>query len=123
MQRIFIPLLMMVIGSSCRPDQKKNAELANGREIYIANCISCHQDNGNGLPGLYPTLLKPSGIVEAQTHRAVRLIKFGSGYENGMKPIPLTNAEIAEVVNYIQNSWGNESPLISVTQVESLNTP
>ena len=117
-----IPLTAFIIIASCQPG-KKDETLAKGEEVYIAHCISCHGREGEGIAGKYPPLLKPSGILEVQTQRAIRLIKYGSGFENGMKAIPLTRQEVMEVVNYIQNSWGNEAPLVSTTQIEAITNP
>ena len=109
--------LTMIV--SCQSKWEKRS-LAHGEEVYIANCISCHLESGEGVPGVYPTLRKSGRIIEVQTDRAIRLIKYGSGFENGMMPVSLTNKEIAEVVNYIQNSWGNKASLVVQSQVEAI---
>lgn len=106
---------------SCQSNQEKETQqLAHGREVYIANCISCHREEGEGVPGFYPSLRKNDAIIEAQTTRAIRLIKYGSGYDNGMKPVSLSSQEITAVINYIQNSWTNNAPFISQSQVEAI---
>ena len=112
-----ISTFFLAIIISCQSKWEKE-NLAHGKEIYIANCISCHLENGEGVKGIYPSLRKSDNITEAQTYRAIKLIKYGSGYENGMMPVSLTNQEIAEVVNYIQNSWGNKASFIVQSQVE-----
>lgn len=106
---------------SCQSnDETSYQELANGKEVYITNCISCHGENGEGINGLYPSLIKPDGIIEAHTHRAARLIKYGSAFGQGMKPVSLSSKEIAEVINYIQNNWGNKAEPVSRSQVDAI---
>ncbi|MEN7550507.1 cytochrome c [Rapidithrix thailandica] len=98
---------------------EQKAELDRGREVYLTHCVSCHGDKGDGMGGAYPTLIKPE-ILEAHTARSVTLIKQGSGFEAGMKPIDLTNQEIVEVVNYIQNTWGNKAPFLTEKQIQDI---
>ncbi|MDN5211854.1 cytochrome c [Fulvivirgaceae bacterium BMA12] len=119
MQRLFIYLALTTTIFSCRSKSEKES-LAHGREIYIANCISCHGDTGSGVPDKYPSLVKTDRIIAAQTQRAVKLIKYGSGFENGMRPVALTDKEITEVINYIQNSWGNKADFIAQSQVKTI---
>lgn len=117
--KIIFILMLTMLCISCQPKRStESIELAKAREVYITNCMSCHGADGQGIQGYYPSLHKPGGIIEVQTERAIRLIKFGSGFESGMKPVSLTNEEVKEVVNYIQNSWGNSAVFISLSQVE-----
>ena len=102
---------------SLTPEQQ--ASLDRGEELYISHCMSCHGPNGDGLQGAYPGLVKPE-INEYHNKRAVSLIKTGSSYESGMKPIALSDGEIADVVNYINNSWGNESRFLIKEEIQNL---
>ncbi len=110
-----IPLLTIYACSSYTDEQR--AELERGGEVYIAHCVSCHGTNGDGMEGAYPTLLKPN-IAKVNTDRAIKLIREGSGFEGGMKPIALTDQELVEVVNYIQNTWGNKAEFIADTSTQ-----
>ncbi|PKV49087.1 nitrite reductase (NO-forming) [Aquimarina sp. MAR_2010_214] len=102
---------------SCQPKAEKES-IANGKEVYITNCISCHQPDGQGIEGIYPSLLKSDDITRSQTERTVTLIQFGSGFEGGMKPIMLTDKEITDVINYIQNTWQNKAPFLTKTELK-----
>ena len=94
--------------------------MANGKEIYIANCITCHQPDGNGIVGVYPSLLKSNKINVDQTKRAVQLVTYGSSFEGGMKPIDLSKEEIVDVINYIQNTWTNKASVLTTSELEKL---
>ncbi len=91
---------------------EEKAELERGGEIYITHCVSCHGTQGDGMRGAYPSLVRPE-IAKVNSDRAIKLIREGSGFEGGMKPISLTDQEVIEVVNYIQNTWGNQAEFIA----------
>lgn len=88
-----------------------------GKTVFENYCIACHQANGEGIQGAFPPLAK-SDYLMADPARSVRGIKFGlSGvivvngvkYNNYMAEMGLSDQEIADVMNYILNSWGNKS--------------
>lgn len=90
-----------------------DAEL-DGKALYIQNCAACHQPSGEGLAGAFPPL-KGSTIVNAEDYELmVRIILQGydARSEYGVMPAlgaQLDDAEIAAIVNYERNSWGNEA--------------
>lgn len=115
---IILGISVLCLCISCTEfSAEEQAALDRGHEIYLAHCISCHGPNGDGMNGAYPSLIRPE-IAAANTDRAMRLIREGSGFEEGMKPIALTEDELVEVVNYIQNSWGNKSEFIATLNRE-----
>jgi mono/diheme cytochrome c family protein len=99
-------------------DAKLQESIGRGQEIYGANCISCHQENGEGIEGAFPTLIKTE-FVTGEIARLVKIIAQGQSGEikvNGTvynMEMPsqghLSDQEIADVANYIRNSWGNTS--------------
>lgn len=116
---ISVFLLLFVFLISCErftPEEK--AELSKGEEVYITHCISCHGPNGDGLNGAYPSLLKPQ-FSETITDNALNLVRHGSAAADGMKAVSLSDEELVQVVNYIQNNWGNEAPLLSQSNLKS----
>ncbi|MBV6644456.1 MAG: cytochrome c [Cyclobacteriaceae bacterium] len=101
--------------------------LVQGKELYGTYCMNCHQENGQGLARLYPPLAK-SDYLFNNIPRAACIVKNGqskgitvNGVEyNQMMPGlgHLSNLEIAEILTYVTNSWGNENGLVSVQNVE-----
>ena len=99
-----------------------------GEEVYDKNCASCHQLNGKGLRGVIPPLAqadylrkKQSGIPCLLKHSTKDTITVnGREYPPQMPAHKLTNLELAEVITYINNSWGNEIGFMSVKKVDSL---
>lgn len=102
---------ILALASCNKYSETELAELDRGMEVYITNCVSCHGVEGKGLNGAYPSLIN-SKINDGTSGRVFALIQNGSGYNGGMKPIPLSQSELKEVVNYIQNAWGNKAPFI-----------
>jgi len=86
-----------------------------GQQIYAHNCLACHQANGQGIPGAFPAL-KASPLVLGDEASLLRVVLAGRG---GM---PTFNAalgedELAAVVSYIRNEWGNHASRVSPAQV------
>lgn len=94
--------------------------IARGKEIYLNNCIVCHMGKGEGVAKLNPPLAGSDYLLK-MPDKAIRAIKYGlqdaievNGVKyKGMMPEPgLENEEIADVMNYISNTWGNKSERI-----------
>ncbi|MCB0496108.1 MAG: cytochrome c [Cyclobacteriaceae bacterium] len=92
-----------------------------GRDLYKTNCLSCHQKNGQGLKKLIPPLAGSDYLKNNQA-KAAQLIMDGAWETirvNGVDYKPtmpahkhLTALEVAEILTYINNSWGNEYGLV-----------
>ncbi len=80
---------------------------ARGEKIYAANCVACHQANGAGVPGAFPALAGSQVVNGAQEGQIGILL-------NGKNAMPawkatLSDTEIAAVITYTRNSWGNKA--------------
>tara|TARA_E500000331_G_C17180572_1_gene680370 strand:+ start:614 stop:1072 length:459 start_codon:yes stop_codon:yes gene_type:complete len=101
--------------------------LIQGKILYNTNCTHCHQNSGEGFRKLYPALIGSAALM-VDMSQAACLIKYGTKAtrkalnQNIAMPAQaeLSNLEIAEILTYIGNSWGNQSGFISVSQVETL---
>jgi len=101
--------------------------MAQGATIYTANCSGCHAANGAGLAGQFPPLAKNdyvTGDVKAVIHTLnyglVGKIKVNGADYNGVMPAwkgQLKDAEIAAVITYIRNSWGNKASAVTAAEV------
>src|SRR5437667_5678090 len=102
-----------------------------GKKIFAANCQTCHQANGLGVPGQYPPLAgsefttggsrRPAMIVlkGLQGPVTVKGQKFGSAV---MQPWDktLTNQKIADVLTYERSEWGNSASAVTAEQIAGL---
>ncbi|NJX16496.1 c-type cytochrome [Tamlana crocina] len=91
--------------------------IERGAEIYKDFCVSCHLPTGEGIRKTYPPLAKSNYLMNNRT-ASIKAIKYGQKGEivvNGQKyngfmaPMGLENDEVADVMNYITNSWGNKN--------------
>src|SRR5437667_3044091 len=102
-----------------------------GKKIFAANCQTCHQANGLGVPGQYPPLAgsefttggskRPAMIVlkGLQGPVTVKGQKFGSAV---MQPWDktLTDQKIADVLTYERSEWGNSASPVTAEQIAAL---
>ena len=131
--KIFIGIVsLFVLYEGTRLYQKKPLEqsITDGQEIYQDFCIQCHLDSGEGVSGVFPPLAKSDYLIN-NIEMSIRAIKYGlSGpimvngeeYNGVMQDQGLDDFEIANVMNYILNNWGNEfKGMITEEQVAAIN--
>jgi mono/diheme cytochrome c family protein len=92
--------------------------IANGKNVYTNNCMNCHLEDGKGLEGAFPPIAKsdflkrpPKDLINVILKGQSGEIKVNGVLYNGMMPAQdyLSDEEIADVLNYINNSWGNKN--------------
>ena len=92
------------------------ASISDGKEIYQEFCVTCHLSNGKGTPGTVPPLAG-SNRLSNKRKESIHAVKYGQSgpivvngknYNNTMPPMGLTDEEVANVMNYVMNSWGNK---------------
>ncbi len=86
-------------------------------------------DQGQGIEGVFPPLAE-SDYMMADKKRSIRTVKFGMEgeitvngvvYNNIMTSMGLDDQEVADVLNYIRNSWGNEGEPVTAKEVTKVN--
>lgn len=83
--------------------------MVQGEKVYMASCAACHQPNGMGLPGVFPAL-KGSAIAMGPVDKHLDIVingKSGTAMQAFNKQLSAT--EIAAVVTYERNAWGNNT--------------
>ena len=121
MKTLFSFLLLGFSVLSMQLYQQKPLEqsIADGEEIYTDFCLQCHMANGKGVPGSFPPLANSDYLNNID--QSIYAIKFGlkgpitvngKSYNSNMINQGLDDEEIADVMNYILRSWGNESSTI-----------
>lgn len=91
--------------------------IERGSEIYTDFCMSCHLANGEGVENIYPPLAKSDFLLKNRKE-SIKVIKYGQQgeivvngktYNGNMAALGLSDDEVADVMNYITNSWGNKN--------------
>jgi len=103
--------------------------ISRGKEVYSDFCVQCHMPNGKGIPSNFPPLAGSNWLVEKR-EESIHAVKYGQNGEitvNGIKyngvmtPMGLSEKEVADVLNYTMNSWGNEQEkMITVDEVKAV---
>ncbi|MBJ6118222.1 nitrite reductase, copper-containing [Pontibacter sp. BT310] len=103
----------------------KDMRLELGKTLYAQNCQACHQAEGQGIKGAFPPLAK-SDYLNADVNRAIGVVAHGlegqikvNGelYNSTMPKLKLSDEEIANVMTYVLNTWGNKGGEITPAQV------
>ncbi|WP_445946788.1 cytochrome c oxidase subunit II [Shewanella sp.] len=97
--------------------------MARGEQVYMANCAACHQPNGAGLPGAFPALIN-SPLIKGPVMDHINIVvngKAGTAMQAFGKQ--LTAKDVAAVVTYERNAWGNDSgDAVQAADVNALNS-
>ncbi|MEW6168957.1 MAG: cytochrome c oxidase subunit II [Pseudomonadota bacterium] len=92
----------------------KDELMAKGESVYKANCMACHQANGAGLPPSFPSLVG-SAVVKGPADAQIAQVLKG---KNLMPPFAqLSDPDIAAVITYTRNAWGNDAGVVQPAQV------
>lgn len=141
--RLYLMLFVVTLGA-CNSSSEKKSEYAasqnnrvqidpdplqesmeRGSLIYQDFCMSCHMADGKGVPQSFPPLAGSDYLLNNRI-KSIRAIKYGQSgeivvngetYNNVMSSLGLEDDEVADVMNYILNSWGNSQKEI-VTEEE-----
>ncbi|UZH54123.1 nitrite reductase, copper-containing [Salinimicrobium tongyeongense] len=101
-------------------------KMERGKQIYTQNCLACHQATGNGIPNAFPPLAN-SDYLNADVHRAIEVVKFGlSGeievngnvYNSAMPKQNISDEDVANVLTYVYNNWGNNKTEVTAEMVK-----
>jgi nitrite reductase (NO-forming) len=105
-------------------------QVAAGRQLFTGTCSVCHQANGEGLPGVFPPLAGSSFVAMVVKKDKAKLIGIplhgltgkvtvnGKEYDSVMPPMTqLTDDEVANILTYVLNSWGNPGGQVTKEEV------
>jgi mono/diheme cytochrome c family protein len=105
------------------------SSIARGKELYLLQCLACHQVDGGGVPHLNAPL---DGSVNVKGKDKTKLIKIvlnglkgeeieGENYSNVMAPHKeLTDQQIADILTYVRNAWTNKASQVNAAEVKAV---
>jgi mono/diheme cytochrome c family protein len=104
-----------------------DAEMAAGKAVYAHNCVACHEADGSSSPRVYPPLDRNALLQSADPSSTLRIILDGAqtvttprAPNTGSMPAyakDLSDQQVADVTNYIRNSFGNAAPAVTAEEV------
>jgi len=104
----------------------KEIQIEKGKLVFMQTCAVCHQTQGQGLPHVFPPLAG-SDFLMADKARSIRIVVRGTSgpimvngitYDSVMPPVvQLTDEQVAHVLTYVRNSWGNTGDAVSPDEV------
>ena len=104
-------------------------QMKRGAAVYARTCIACHQPTGMGLPPVFPPIAN-APIVVGNPELPIKFILQGlmgpitvngMTYNSMMPPVPgVSDAEIADVLTYVRQSFGNQGNPVTADQVKAV---
>lgn len=101
-----------------------------GQKLFIANCSACHQATGAGLPGVFPSLKGNAVVNDPNSTMHIHTVLFGLEgalidgvkYQSAMPAFGgmLSDADIANIIDYERSSWGNHGKLVTAKDVAAI---
>ena len=105
------------------------SSIQRGGKVYYEQCLSCHQADGGGVQRMNPPLIKTKWVL-GDKMQLIQIVLNGMNgkteingdtYQNVMAPhSDLTDQQIADVLTYVRNSFGNKASAVSVLQVKAV---
>lgn len=121
---------LFIVSSSFFQKKDLKESIKMGKEVYKAYCMNCHMEDGKGTPGINPPLANADYIKNPVKSLIKIIIEGQSGeitvnkkkYNSFMPPqYYLTDEQVADVMNYIRNTWGNKvAGTVTPAQVKAL---
>jgi mono/diheme cytochrome c family protein len=127
----FFAIMALTFILSSFDQNSLNASMQRGKKVYDKVCLSCHMADGGGVPHLNPPLSQ-TGYVLGDKKKLITIVLNGMTdripiddeyYSNNMAPHnDLTNQQIADVLTYVRNNFGNKASAVTVAEVKAVRT-
>ena len=102
--------------------------LRRGSQVYAEQCVGCHRSDGEGVTRAYPALAHNPSVIMGSTINAIRVVlnggfppgTAGNPRPYGMPPFAqkLSDEDVASVLTFVRNSWGNQAPAVAPADVQ-----
>lgn len=105
------------------------AMLAQGKKVYTQYCLTCHQADGGGVQNMNPPLIQTSYVLGDKTrlvgillHGFAEKVEIKGEMYNNVMPAHnfLTDAQIASLLTYVRNSFGNKASAVGALEVQAI---
>ena len=119
----------LLLTACSEKDIKLKQYYIDGQALYKLHCANCHQDNGQGLAGLYPPIAgsdfleKNKELILCSMRYGLKdtIVVNGKSFHQAMPAnTQLQALDVAEIATYIYNEWGNEKEITEVKYVQKV---
>lgn len=116
-----------------QPRSGGDAVLLRGKVLYEQNCALCHNPDGMGKPAQAPPLAGSEWVLAAGVNRLIRIPQVGLAGPIEVKGqlwnlnmaamgVMYPDEDLAAVLSYIRNAWGNKASVVTAEQVKKVRT-
>jgi len=125
---VFTPAFLKAQGNHCAVKKSPfRISMDSGKVVYAKQCLACHQADGLGVPNMNPPLNgkdvlgDKSKLIEIVIKGLIAHQEIdGQAYQNVMPAHPeMKDSQIADVLTYIRNSFGNKASSVKLSEVKS----
>jgi len=109
------------------PGRPRAVQVRSGEAIFVDECSACHRMDGSAEPRMFSPLRQNSAVQQRDPTTLIRIVLNGSrSAPTDARPTPvampaygwkLSDREVAAVITYVRNSWGNAAPAVGARQV------
>jgi mono/diheme cytochrome c family protein len=114
----FSALLMLLLLAACADEtfdttfvHQSEYLIQDGESVYLENCARCHNLDGQGFPRIYPNLAGNPLVTLHDSAPVIETVLNGQGSMPAFKN-SLSAEELASVISYIRNTWGNNASVV-----------
>ena len=114
------------------PQTPNKKSIDEGKSVFMTFCLSCHQKDASGVPGMYPPL-QNNKVITGDKKKIINIVINGLQgeievndeiYSQTMPPQNyLTNKQIAQVLSFLRQNFGNKADSVKVTEVSTIRSP
>lgn len=137
MKKAILPAICLFVCFSFVPPPQQaggiKASIERGAKVYQGTCLACHQADAGGVPNMNPPLIKTKWILGDKKALAKIVLKGLKGGEIEIdgdhfnNPMPaqettLNDQQIADVLTYVRNSFGNKATAVTLAEVTATRT-
>lgn len=123
-----LAFIICLFAQAKKPLTPTQLSVVRGKKVFMTTCVTCHQRDGGGVPRLNPPLINTEYVLGDKTRLIQIVLKGlnqpleieGDKYTNAMPSFAqLTDQQIADVLTYVRNSFGNKAASVTLAQVKT----
>lgn len=130
---VFFAILLLnsqnIVASEQPAPSSLKTSMARGKELYLTQCLACHQVDGGGVPHLNPPLDGSANVKGKDKKKLILTVLNGlkgeelEGETYSAIMVPhreLSDQQIADILTYVRNSWTNKASQVTAAEVKAV---